>query len=185
MPMRYMVQLGVLVLCCCATVQTAAAAESGLRPRTKKITVQSRIVARVPLENLSSVGLNHETYLFEFDSGAKDHGPQLVKVSYRFQLRDPQLPTSFMDYGLVHRFTAVRDDSCDESWGALSTRYLFDRNGNYRGSQGALVYASNAPVPQMEKQAVLSCYVVTPKDYHSTQKQAAGKQSGAKLASAK
>lgn len=184
-PMRWMVHLGVLLLCGCATVQPAAAGQAGLRPKTKGFSVKSRIVARVPLEALTSVGLNHETYLFEIESGMKDHAPQLVKVSYRFHLREPELPTSFLDYALVHRFNVRRDDSCDESWGAVSTRYLFDRNGNFRGSQNALVYTSNAPVPQMDKQAVLSCYVVTPQDYHSTEKKPSAKQPVAKNASAK
>jgi len=42
--------------------------------------VKSRIVASVPLETLSSVGLNHRSYVFEFDSAAKGAVPELVKV---------------------------------------------------------------------------------------------------------
>jgi hypothetical protein len=183
--MRYITHAGLLLLCLCATVHPAAAGQDGLRPRTQKIAVKSRIVASIPLETFTSIGLNHQSYLFEFDSGLKGAAPQLVKVSYRFHLRDPQLPSSFLDYAQVHRFLVTRDDSCDETWGAMTTKYLFDRNGNFRGSQNAIVYSSNAPVPQMDRQAILSCYVVTPRDYQSTDKQAAVKQTTAKIASAK
>ncbi len=170
--MRCTFQFGLLLLCLGASVQPVAARHTGLRPKSEKFLVKSRIVARVPLETYTSVGLNYQSYIFEFDSGGKQSAPQLVKVSYRFQLRDPQLPSSFHDYSLVHRFRVTRDDSCDETWGSLTTRYLFDRGGNFRGSQSALVYSRNVPVPpHMDNQAILPCYVVTPRDYESTTKQ--------------
>ena len=183
--MRCIIHAGLLLLCFCAAVQPAAAGLDGLRPKTQKIAVKSRIVASVPEETLTTIGLNHKSYLFEFDSGLKGSAPQLVKVSYRFHLRDPQLPSSFLDYMLVHHFLMTRDDSCDETWGALTTRYVFDRNGNFRGSQNAIVYSSNAPVPEIDRQAMLPCYVVTPQDYQSTEKRSAAKQPTAKIASAK
>jgi hypothetical protein len=111
--------------------------------------------------------------------------PQLVKVSYRFYLRDPQLPASFLDYTKLHRFVLTRDETCDETWGALTTRYLFDRNGNFRGGQNAIVYSSNAPVPEIDRQAVLPCYAVRPQDYKSTEKSVAAKQPTAKVTAAK
>ncbi len=187
--MRSIVKSGFLLLCLCAVVVPAVAGHDSLRPKPERLSVKSRIVARVPLETLTSVGLNEQSYVFELD-GIKNVAPRLVKVSYRFHLREPQLPSSFLDYDLVHHFNVTRDDSCDETWGALTTRYLFDRNGNFRGSQSALVYVSNAPAPQMDRQDILPCYVVTPRDYQSTEKrhvekQPADKQPASKLASAK
>jgi hypothetical protein len=184
--MRCIIHAGLLLLCFGAAVQPAAAGLDGLRPKTNKIAVKSRIVASVPLETLTSIGLNHKSYIFEFDSGLKGSAPQLVKISYRFHLRDPQLPSAFLDYTRVHHFLMTRDDSCDETWGALTTRYLFDRHGNFRGSENAILYTSNAPVPEMDEQAMLPCYVVTPRDYQSTEKkQSAAKQPTTKIALAK
>lgn len=184
--MRCIINAGLFLLCLCAAVQPAAAGLDGLRPKTNKIAVKSRIVASVPLGTLSSIGLNHKSYLFEFNSGPKGATPQLVKVSYRFHLRDPELPSAFLDYTRVHHFLMTRDSSCDETWGALTTRYLFDRHGNFRGSENAILYSSNAPVPAMDAQAVLPCYVVTPQDYQSTEKkQSAPKQPTTKIALAK
>ena len=184
--MRRVITAGLsLVLCFFAAVQPAAAGREGLRPKTKTISAKSRIVGSIPLENLSSAGLNHQSYVFELDSSGKGAVPQLVKVSYRFYLRDPQLPASFLDYTKLHRFVLTRDETCDETWGALTTRYLFDRNGNFRGGQNAIVYSSNAPVPEIDRQAVLPCYVARPQDYKSTEKSVAAKQPTAKVTAAK
>jgi len=181
--MRSIAHAGLLLLSFFVSVLPAAAGQEGLRPKTKTISVKSRIVGSIPLENFTSVGLNHQSYVFELESGSKGAAPQLVKVSYRFHLREPQLPTSFLNYSNVYRFALTRDESCDETWGALTTRYLFDRNGNFRGGQNAIAYSSNAPVPEIDRQAVLPCYVVRPQDYKSTEKSVAAKQPTTKFAS--
>jgi hypothetical protein len=88
--------------------------------------------------------------------------------------QDPQIPKALLDYSLVHRFSMVRDESCDETWSSMSTNFVFDAAGGFRGSRNALVYTSNAPTPQIDRQTVLSCYTVTPQDYKSTTKGHAG-----------
>jgi hypothetical protein len=132
--------------------------------------MSGRIVAKVPLEGVSSIGLNYESYIFEVESGDKHGTKQLIKFSYRFDQRDPRLPKSFFDYSLTHTFRVTRDEDCDETWGSISNRFIFDRTGGYQGKQDALVYAKNAPVTQPDAQLTLTCYAGTPQDYRSTVK---------------
>ena len=145
-------------------------AGSLLRPRMKRSTLSGRIVAKVPVERLSTVGPNYVSYVFELAAHDKKAQPKVIKVSYRFDLGQPQLPTSFFDYSLVHKFSMTRDDDCDESLQNMSAKYVFDHDGNFQGKQEALEYAKNAPALQLDEPSTLSCYVVTPGDYRSTSK---------------
>jgi hypothetical protein len=170
----------VLLLCCGLAFQSIMAGSHGLaHQKPKRVTVSGRILARVPIAAVSTIGMNYESFVFEVEPREKELGSQLIKLSYRFMQQDPEIPKAFLDYSLVHRFTMVRDESCDESWGAMSTNYVFDNSGGFRGSRNALVYTSNAPTPQIDRQTVLSCYTVTPQDYKSTTKGHAGDSAGA------
>jgi hypothetical protein len=164
-----------LVLCCGLAFQSMVAGSHGLAQKSpKRISVSGRFLARVPIAAVTTVGMNYESFVFEVEPREKELGSQLIKLSYRFMQQDPQIPKAFLDYALVHRFTMVRDESCDETWGAMSTNYVFDTSGGFRGSKNALVYTSNAPTPQIDRQTVLNCYTVTPQDYKSTTKGHAG-----------
>jgi hypothetical protein len=136
------------------------------------------MVARVPFEGVSSIGLNYESYILEVEAGDKHSTRQLIKFSYRFDQRDPRLPKSFFDYSLTHTFRVTRDEDCDETWESISNRFIFDRAGNFQGKQDALEYAKNAPVAQLDPNLTLTCYAGTPQDYRSTVK------SGTQLAKA-
>lgn len=139
-----------------------------LNPRPKRVTLSGRIVAKVPTEGFTTVGLNYTSYVFEVENRKQEASPQLIKVSYRFLIREPQLPTSLFDYSLMHKFRMTRDEGCDESWGDVSTRFIFDNEGELRGKLEDVVYARNAPALHLEAQSTLPCYVVTPRDYEST-----------------
>lgn len=145
----------------------AATGAKGLRQKTKKITRSGRFLGQEPLQSRLSVGLNYQSYIFEIDNPRNSDSP-VVKLSYRFALRDPEIPQAFLDYSLLHTFRMSRDESCDEPWSAISKSYRFDGNGNYGGVEDTIVYSSNAPATQFEGQTMLSCYVVTPDDYRST-----------------
>jgi len=163
----------VLLLVFCFGIAVQPGVGKGLRTLAPKRSMMSgRIVAKVPLEGVSSIGLNYESYIFEVASGDKHGTKQLIKFSYRFDQRDPRLPKSFFDYSLTHTFHVTRDEDCDETWGSISSRFIFDRTGGYQGKQDALVYAKNAPVTQPDAQLILTCYAGTPQDYRSTVKSA-------------
>jgi len=143
----------------------------GLRTASAERKVMSgHIVAKVPLEALSTFGLNYESYIFEVETGGKHGGKELIKLSYRFDQREPRLPKWFFDYSLTHTFRMKRDEDCDESWEGVSSKLLFDDAGSFHGKQSGLLYASNASVPEVEPRLTLACYVATPHDYKSTSK---------------
>lgn len=156
------------LLVCALHPRTGAAAD--LRSRPKSATLSGRIVAKVPLERLSTSGANYESYLFLLDPQQKNAQPELVKVSYRFSLGEPQLPKAIFDYSLVHRFRMTRDEECDQPLGEMAAKFVFDKDGNFQGKQEALVYAKNAPPVEADEHATLACYVTSPRDYKSTSK---------------
>jgi hypothetical protein len=128
------------------------------------------MVARVPVERLSTIGLNYESYVFEVSDQDKKLPSHWIKVSYRFHQRESRMPTALWDYSLLHKFRLTRDRSCDEAWQTISTRYVFDQKGTFVGTKDALVFAENAPNLNVDVQTVLACYTVTPHDYQSTSK---------------
>ena len=146
----------------------AATGAKGLRQKVKTITRSGRFIAQTPLESRLSTGLNYQSYVFEIDNPRSGDSSPVVKLSYRFALRDPEIPNSFFDYSLVHTFRMTRDETCDESWSAISKIYKFDEHGDYGGVEDSIVYSSNAPETKFGGQMMLSCYAVTPDDYRST-----------------
>ncbi len=156
----------IVVLGVSTAIQPALA--GNLNPKPRRITVSGRIVAKVPTETFTTVGLNYQSLLFEIQN--RKTGPELVKLSYRFLIREPQLPSSFLDYSLVHKFRMTRDEGCDESWSDVSSRYIFDDAGKLGAKLEDVVYARNAPALQLQAQSILPCYVVTPEDYRSSKR---------------
>jgi hypothetical protein len=161
----------VLLLTLCLGIAVPRGEARGLHTATAEHKVMSgRIVAKVPLERLSTFGLNYESYIFEVYTDGKHSTKQLIKLSYRFDQREPRLPNSFFDYSLTHTFRMTRDEDCDESWEGVSSRFLFDDAGGFHGRQTALIYANNAPVTEVDSPLKLACYVATPHDYKATSK---------------
>jgi hypothetical protein len=156
----------VLFLAVCLGVAVQSVAASGLHRQSPKSTIMSgRIVAEVRTEGLTSFGLNYQSYVFEVETRNKPVTRSFIKFSYRFDQREPRLPKSFFDYSLTHKFRMTREEECDESWEGISSRFEFDNAGNFRSKQSALVYAKDAPVPQLDPHVTLACYIGTPHDY--------------------
>jgi hypothetical protein len=169
--MSYQVDRSVLLLTLCLGIAVPRGEAEGLRTAVPEHKVMSgHIVAKVPLGALSTFGLNYESYIFEVETNGKHGTKQLIKLSYRFDQREPRLPKSFFDYSLTHSFRMTRDEDCDESWEAVSNRLVFDDAGNFHGKQSALIYASNSPASEVEAGLRLACYVATPHDYKGTAK---------------
>ncbi len=145
-------------------------ATSGIKQKPEHRVMHVRVVARVPVERLSTIGLNYESYVFEVSDQDDKLPSEWIKVSYRFHQRESRMPTALWDYSLLHKFRLTRDRSCDETWQTISTRYEFDQKGNFVGTKDALVFAENAPNPNLDVKTVLACYTVTPHDYQSTSK---------------
>lgn len=146
----------------------AATGVRGLRPKSTKIIRSGRIVGLVPLETRMSVGLNQQSYIFEFDKPGPGDAMLLAKISYRFALREPEMPHSFLSYALLHTLAMRRDESCDEAWGTLSKTYRFDEEGKFHGSYDPIIYSEGAPRTKVGINVMLPCYVVTPQDYRTS-----------------
>jgi hypothetical protein len=160
-----------LALCLGAAVQPCVG--GGLHTLgPKRAITNGRFVAKIPLQGITSFGLNYESYIFEVETGDKHNTKQLIKFSYRFDQREPRLPFSFFDHLLTHKFRLTRDEECDESWEGMSSLLVFDSAGVFHGKQNALVYAKNAPVLKLDPRSMLACYVGTPQDYLFTAKSA-------------
>lgn len=168
--MRKTIHSFLLLLLLMAFLPMREASARSIAPyrKPKGIVLRSRLIARVPTLRLTSLGLNYESYIFELDVEDREKEASLIKVSYRFHLGEPAIPSALMDYSLIHQFRMVRDTSCDERWDSISTRYLFDHGDNYLGERSALLYSANAPMLNPGERTVLACYVITPRDYQST-----------------
>lgn len=138
-------------------------------PRTKVI--QVRLIASEPSLPTTSFGLNWTSYVAELQFGKEP--PQLVRFMYRNYLSAPTLPKSFLDYSLVHRFRALRDEQCDLPLTTMLYSYRFT-SGTYDparpiGRELTLEYASLAPKfseqDSEQDHQLLPCYVVRAKDY--------------------
>lgn len=119
--------------------------------------LNGRFIAQAAGPRLSGFSPNLETYIFEADLRGYT---QLVKLNHEFLHQEARLPGGLLDYNQVRSFAAVRDSSCDEKWQSLSTRLLFDEDGDVVGKRTALTYAEAAPSPSTAEDEVLPCYVV-------------------------
>jgi hypothetical protein len=126
-------------------------------PEPKAGVLNGRFIAQAAGPRISAFSPNLETYIFEADLRGYS---QLVKVDHEFLHQEPRLPGGLLDYNQVRSFAAVRDSSCDEKWQSLSTRPIFDEDGEVVGTRAALTYAEAAPSPSTTADEVLPCYVV-------------------------
>jgi hypothetical protein len=135
-----------------------------LHQKPKTVRLRGRIIASVQPPQRTTVGRNYHDYLFEIETA--NCKPSIVRLSYRFMLRDGDLPASFYDPAVVHTFRALRDTSCDEPLDDLATSYRFDSTGfTFLHADSVLHFVSSAERPQIPADAVLPCYVTRPEDY--------------------
>ncbi len=126
-------------------------------PEMKEGVLTGRFVAQVAGPRISAFSPNVETYLFEADFRGYT---QLVKLTHEFLHQEPRVPPGVLDYDQVRSFAAVRDSSCDENWHNLSTRLIFNEDGELVGRRSTLQFAQAAPEPETADEEVLPCYVV-------------------------
>ena len=126
-------------------------------PEPESGVLTGRFVARVMGPRISAFSPNVETYIFEADFRGYT---QLVKLTHEFLHQEPRFPAGVLDYNRVRSFAAVRDDSCDEPWQNLTTRTVFNADGELVGQRPAIVYAEAAPESGTTGDEVLPCYVV-------------------------
>lgn len=121
-------------------------------------TLMGRFLARAQSAPISAFSPNRETYLFETEAQGST---QLVKLSHEFMDFEPRLASVLPNYGQVHTFQAIRDPSCDERWGALSTQLVSNSEGEFVEWRSALTYMQGASPPAVAAGTVVPCYVIT------------------------
>lgn len=126
-------------------------------PELKTGVLHGRFIAQSAGPRISAFSPNLEVFIFEVDLRGYT---QLIKLSHQFLHQEPRFPAEIMDYNRMQTLEAARDSACDETWGSLSTRIVFDREGEVTGKRSALIFAQASPQPSTAEDEVLPCYVV-------------------------
>ena len=125
-------------------------------PELKTGALHGRFVAQAVGPRISAFSPNVEVFVFEADLRGYT---QLIKLTHEFLHQEPRIP-AVLDYNRMESLEAARDPSCDEAWGSLSTRVVFDQEGEVTGKRLALIFAQASPQPSTAEDEVLPCYVV-------------------------
>jgi hypothetical protein len=158
-----MLLLGSVVLATAAAAQQSKPIPPVAGRRLKRLpelhseVISGRFVAQTAGTRISAFSPNLETYIFEADLRGYT---QMVKLTHEFLHQEARIPEGVLDYNEPRSLAAVRDSSCDESWGSLSTRRVVDSGGVIIGTRPDLVYTQGAPQPANEADEVIPCYVV-------------------------
>jgi hypothetical protein len=143
----------------------AHGADHRFSPRREVIEV--RLIASEPSLPGTSFGPNLTSYVAEMRT--RNEPPQLVRLVYSHFFSAPPPPKSFLDYAMVHRFGALRDEGCDLPLASMLYSYRFSSSANgpthLIGRELTLNYASTAPRELEQDDKILPCYVVRQKDY--------------------
>jgi hypothetical protein len=132
-------------------------------PRKQEIEV--RLVALAMVYPRSSFFSNDEVFVAEQEL-SKDES-RFIKLVYDFLPYQSPLSESGLNYSLVHKVSAVRDTTCDESLWEM--RYLMQQRRRAQQPNSSWKYATESPISDLDhRQARLRCYRTTSDDYQST-----------------
>jgi hypothetical protein len=129
-------------------------------PRREDIEV--RLIALAVAYPRSSFFSNDEVFIAEQELAKEE--TRFIKLVYDFLPYQAPLSSRGLDYALVHKVTAVRDTSCDESlWEMRSLMQVRDQS---RQPNSSWKYALACPIYDLDhRQARLRCYRTTSDDY--------------------
>jgi hypothetical protein len=122
-------------------------------PHAKRENIRVRLIAREASAQISATSRNADWYVIEIQS--KSGEKQLARLQYTFLHYEPRLLGSLFEYGVVYKFRAVRDRSCDSTM-AEERRWIVG-------------YSIGSPT-DIDASTALPCYVATPKDLRGTEK---------------
>ena len=160
---RHCTQALVLIVALVATGIFASAAELHT-PTHKTQTIQFRLIATEDAQYITTLGSSSRSYIAAIESRTGE--PQLARIVYRYRIGQAVFTGKLLDYTMLHKFRAVRDESCDVSVDALSYSYRFDEsNQSFLGKTLSLDYARFAPKVEAGRDEVVPCYTLTPDSY--------------------
>jgi hypothetical protein len=142
------------------------AADGELRwPTTRKEPIEVRLIALAVAYPRSSFFANDEVFIAEQELGKEES--RFIKLVYDFLPYQPPLSSYGLDYTLVHKVHAVRDNSCDESLWQMRSQIAQQRQSHATPSDWK--YAQESPISDLDRrQARLRCYRTTSDDYDKT-----------------
>ena len=133
-----------------------SAADGEPWPSVRKEPIEVRLIALAVALPRTSFFANDEVFIAEQELGNDES--RFIKLVYDFLPYQPPLSSYGLNYSLVHRVHAVRDNSCDET--------LWDMRWQRQATSGNWRYAAEIPVVDLDRrQARLRCYRTTSSDY--------------------
>ncbi len=131
-------------------------------PSPRKEAIEVRLIALAVAYPRSSFFSNDEVFIAE-QQLAKEES-RFIKLVYDYLPYQPPLSTYGLDYSLVHKVTAVRDATCDESLWEMRSSLEQRRQSGVTHSNWK--YATECPISDLDRrQARLRCYRTTSDDY--------------------
>jgi len=124
--------------------------------------INFRIVAISQRLARSSFSPNRDALLVELIG--KDGSVRSAKIVFRYMGYEYPVPESFLDYGLVHTFKVVRDESCDETWQSFSTKATAGPHGELTFTE-SVIYSRGADPADLSVDDILPCYVTQMRGY--------------------
>ena len=159
------------VACTFLILTTAALAVSvEVHPKAKSQKINVRILAAAAPIAKSGFSPNREIYVAEIVGRGRP--APIVKVVFRYLGYEDVLPETALSAEIVHAFNAVRDESCDESLQMLATKLIVNKDKTL-SRVGTLRYSSYTNSQWATPDAVLPCYVTSPRDYRGVKKSTA------------
>lgn len=153
----------VLATLMCVVSTGTPSADGQLRlsePRKEDITV--RLIALAVAYPRSSFFSSDEVFVAEQELAKEES--RFIKLVYDFLPYQSPLSSYGLDYALVHKVTAVRDASCDESLWEM--RSLMAARRQSLQPNASWKYALECPIYDLDhRQARLRCYRTTSDDY--------------------
>ena len=142
----------------------------GATPRGKETVLKGRIVAQAEnnAEDLGSGSFLGSSQHFVFEVQTANSQREFVKIFYVFKNSRDRLPLSYLDYSVLHSFTAIRDSLCDDSLENMAYTQGFDEKGHPIEHQFTLKMAKGAPKLEITKDK-LPCYRLMPQGINERQ----------------
>ena len=134
-------------------------------PAPRKEPIEVRLIALEVAYPRTSFFANDEVFVAEQELAKNES--RFVKLIYDFLPYQNPLSSFGLNYSLVHRVQAVRDETCDENlW---EVRELQHESG---AAATQFKYAPDSPIADLNRrQAHLRCYRVRSEDYEKASRQ--------------
>ncbi len=142
------------------TLPAANQCHAKLRQKTpRKETMKMSLLYEIYRPIRTNNGQNESSYI-ALRYPDKNDVPDLIKISYRFLDYEATIPAEFLGTESLHKFTAARDQRCDQSLGSIRNQLQKQVGETFRQ------FVDNSSSDSQ----MVQCFVITPDDYKSSKK---------------